>query len=102
MNVKELKLLLAHNKEPIALSAHLILQNTALIGLYTAIGESGCVEVALNELKPIGELLYQIKDYPIVVHGLKRIGEFLDLNTDELRLQLARQMCAAVRYSLGD
>jgi hypothetical protein len=42
MNVPELKSLLAHNKEPIALSAPFILQNTALIGLYTSVGDSYC------------------------------------------------------------
>ena len=88
MNVPELKSFLAHNKEPIAVTAPLILQNTALIGLYTSVGDSYCAELPTSELKQIGELLYQPRDYPIVVHGLKRIWEFLDLNTDELDLKL--------------
>ena len=37
--VQALKSFLAHNKEPIAVTAPLTLKNTALIGLYTAIGE---------------------------------------------------------------
>ena len=88
MNVPELKSFLAHNKEPIAVTAPLILKNIALIGLYTSVGDSYCAELPTSELKQIGELLYQPKDYPIVVHGLKRIWEFLDLNTDELDLKL--------------
>ena len=66
----------------------MILKNIALIGLYTSVGDSYCAELPTSELKQIGELLYQPKDYPIVVHGLKRIWEFLDLNTDELDLKL--------------
>jgi DNA polymerase I len=89
MNVPELKIFLAHNKEPIAVSAPLVLQDTTLIGLYTSVGDSYCAEMPTSGLKQIGELPYQPKDYPIIVHGLKRIWEFLGFNnTDELDLKL--------------
>ncbi len=88
MNVPELKSLLAHNTEPVAVTAPLAVKNTALIGLYTSVGDSYCAEVPTSELKQIGALLYHPKAFPIVVHGLKRIWEFLDLNTDELDLKL--------------
>ena len=39
MNGPDLKSLPAHNKEPIAVTVPLTLKSTALIGLYTAIGE---------------------------------------------------------------
>jgi len=58
MNVPEPKPILAHNKEPIAVTAPLILQNAALIGLYTSVGYSYCAEQPASELEQIGELLY--------------------------------------------
>ena len=88
MNVQELKTILAHNKEPIAVTAPLKLKGTALVGLYTSVGDSYCAELPTSELKLIGELLYLPKHFPIIVHGLKRIWEFLDFNTDELDLKL--------------
>jgi DNA polymerase I len=88
MNVPELKTFLSHNTEPIAITAPLILKNIALIGLYTTMGESFCAEIPTSELKLIGELLYEPKDFPIIVHGLKRIWEFLNLDTEELDLKL--------------
>ena len=70
------------------MTAPLKLKSNTLIGLRTSVGDSYCTELPTSGLKQIGELLYQPKAFPIVVHGLKRIWEFLDLNTDELDLKL--------------
>ena len=87
MNVPDLKSFLAHNKEAIAVTAPLKLKSNALIGLHTALEDSCCAELTASELERTGELLYQPRGYPIVVHGLKRIWEFLDLNTEEVNLK---------------
>jgi DNA polymerase I-like protein with 3'-5' exonuclease and polymerase domains len=88
MNVPEFKSFLSRNKGPIAITAPLFVDDITLIGFHSPLGESGCVEVPRDELQQVAAWLYQPQAFPMVVHGLKRIWESLELNIDEVDFKL--------------
>ena len=56
--------------EPIALTAPMNLNGSCLIGYYSEVHGSDCVEVPLVDLPEVARTLYQPTQCPICVHGL--------------------------------
>ena len=74
--------------EPIALTAPINLNGSCLIGYYSEVHGSGCVEVPLVDFPEIARLLYQPVQCPISVHGLKKIWESLGIGSDDVDIGL--------------
>jgi DNA polymerase I len=72
----------------IALTAPLLLDHTVIVGFYRTSGDNGCMEVSEVEFNQSRRLLFQPTRTRIAVHGLKRIWEYLNIDTSELDLDL--------------
>jgi DNA polymerase I len=88
MNTLELKSYLSQNKDALAVTAPFMLSNNIFIGFHTSSGGSFLVGITHDDLSQIAELLYMPKAFPIIVHGLKRIWEFLDVSVEDLDTKL--------------
>lgn len=72
----------------VALTASLIVDRTVIVGFYSTSGDQGCIEIPKVEFNPLAKLLFHPTHTKIVVHGLKRIWEYLGVGTSELDLDL--------------
>lgn len=73
---------------PVALTAPLCLKDTALIGFYSEVSGSGCIQVPLKDLPAAGKDLYLPSGGHIIAHGLKHIWEYLGIGDPDLDAKL--------------
>jgi hypothetical protein len=74
--------------DPVALTAPFRLKDEAFIGFYTGAYGPGSLEVPLQDLPSVGKSLYLPPDRHIIVHGLKRIWESLEIGDPDLDTKL--------------
>ncbi len=69
------------SSKAVALTAPLVLEETALIGICTDDGLRSCVaEIPISELGEVGEVVYVPTRPHLYIHGLKRIWEYLNIS----------------------
>jgi hypothetical protein len=67
------------SSDRVALTAPFCFKDKAFIGYYAESSGPACLEVSLQDLPAAGKSLYLPSDRHIIVHGLKRIWEYLDI-----------------------
>jgi DNA polymerase I len=68
-------------EHPVALTPPLILEDKALIGMYCELIGPACIHIDVHEFIDLKHFLYDPQWYRLLVHGVKRIWEELEIGT---------------------
>lgn len=72
---------------PVAVTAPLIIADRVLVGLYCELSGTAVVDVPVQEFQELKSHLYEPKWFRLLVHGIKRIWERLDLGSYDTAYQ---------------
>ncbi|MDQ7785691.1 MAG: hypothetical protein RDU20_22615, partial [Desulfomonilaceae bacterium] len=69
----------AQGKHPVAVTPPLIADQEVLVGLYSELTGSACIQVDVQEFEDLKSFLYDPQWFRLLSHGIKRIWEELEI-----------------------